>query len=265
MSKNNKKILQEELKQLQIENQILKKGLNKSVKSSPWEIINSIIGIVGILGSMIALIFSIQSYSFTKDISPLSYSFDVSSKIVSFVSPDKNADISYNVSDIIIELDNQPGEISEIYISNIFNEDIDIHNCEYNDIKTLVLNDDLMLRYKCVKNAKKTTLNIGFSKFEKLTSGYFFIVFKSYSGDYYYNIVHYITSDDTKFDKETNLYNVDCNIDFYKMSDIYDRNKLTELCININKKDYTDTPIDIKEYTSQIEKDYNLLKSKLEG
>ena len=267
----NKKELQEEVKKLQTENDILTQEINKPQKSSFWEIINSIIGTIGIIGSIIALIISLSANSFTKTVSPLTYSFDVSNKNSTNIMPAlENNDVIYNISDIVINIDNEPGSISNLYIARLYTSEtnkqvIDIRQCEEGNDVGVVFDTNFILKYNYEVNNRSAKFSTGFNSLGNEKYGYFFIILKSYSGNYYYNIVHYIINDTPQIDEETGLNLINTQTELLKITDIYDRDKIKSICTEINSKNYITSKIDIDDYIIKLENDYKLLKDKLEG
>lgn len=229
-------------------------------------VISILLSLIGLGCSIAAIILSQNANDFAKDISPLTYSFEVKENIAQNIVPSETADISFNVSNIKINIDNEPGKISNIYIAYVYDNDaVDIRSCEPGIDKAIVFDKSFMLKYNYDIQSKTTIFSTGFSRLDKEKFGYFFIILKSYSGDYYYNIIHYITDDETYLDEESKLYFVDTKTNGLKISEIYDQEEMKSLCNDINNKKYIEKPIELNEYINQLENDYKFLKSKLEG
>lgn len=218
---------------------------------------------LSIITSIVALFVSGISYSFTKSISPLTYFCEESSKTIANTAADENAEVTYNISSMDITINNSPGAVAEIYLADVTNEKVDIYCIQKKDLDGIILNDQLMLLCRYTKSLSKVKLRINFSSPPALRSGYFFVIFKSYSGNYYYNIIHYIAEDTSYMSGPLRIVEVDT--DFLKMQNIYSRGEIQVLCDEINQKNYTKNQVDVDSYTQQIENDYQKIKSKLEN
>lgn len=223
--------------------------------------LNIFTSVVSLLLAIVAIFLSYDANSFSKNLSPLTYSYDISKSVAVNISKDSTADTSYNISDIIIDLNDNPGKIAEIYIADVSNNTIDIHNCQYKVPEIFVLSNNLIVKFEY----RKKEIKIGFNKFEKLKSGYFFLILKSFSGEYYYNILHYITDDKSEYDEENKLYFTNTKIDFWKILNIYDQNEMKRICDEINSKSYTIDKLNYRQYLLQIESDFKMLKEKIES
>lgn len=218
---------------------------------------------ISIITSIVALIVSGISYSFTKSISPLTYFCEENSKTIANTAADESAEVTYNISSMDITINNFPGAVAEIYLADVANEKVDIYCIQKKDSDGIILNDQLMLFCRYTKSISKVTLSINFSNPPALKSGYFFVIFKSYSGNYYYNIIHYIAADTSYMSDSLRIVEVDT--EFLKMQNIYSRGEIQLLCDEINQKNYTKNQVDVDSYTQQIENDYQKIKSKLEN
>lgn len=231
---------------------------------------NLFISIGSLLFAIFAIILSYNANSFSKETSPLTYSYEFVKNDALNLYPSIDSDVYYNISDIVIDINNNPGKISKAYIAQVGSDEngndfADIRCCERDSDTVIVFDDNFALKYRYVDKSRTAKLSIGFNDFNKDKYGHFFIIFKSYSGDYYYNIVHYITDDERYYDETTGFYFVDTNTNFLDISDIYNRNEIALLCDDINHKDYVTHEINMDEYTNQLENEYKLLKDKLEG
>ncbi len=239
---------------------------NSNNKTSKREkiikILKVLISFLNIGMSIIALLLSGISYSFTKSISPLTYYCEESSKTIANAAADENAEVTYNISSMDITINNSPGSVADIFLADVTDEKVDIYCIQKKDLDGITLNDHLMLLCKYTKSVSKVELRINFSSPPALRSGYFFVIFKSYSGDYYYNIIHYIAEDTSYMSGPLRI--VDVNTEFLKIHSIYSRGEIQLLCDEINQKNYTKNQVDVDSYTQQIENDYQKIKSKLE-
>lgn len=234
-----------------------------------YDRMNFIISISSLFFSIIALILSYNANSFSKDMSPLNYSYEFIKNDSTNVVPSIKSDVMYNISDIVININNNPGKISNVYIAYV-NIDadgehfVDIRCCKEDIDEGLVINNNLVLKYKYIVERQNAKLSVGFNEFNKKNYGHFFIILKSYSGDYYYNVVHYINDDEPYYSENTGLYFLDTKTDFFNIKEIYDRNKITLLCNEINSKKYINSRIYADEYTNQFENEYKIIKEKIE-
>lgn len=243
---------------------------NKPKKVSINEIVNTFNSAIGILLSIIAIILASNANSFSKDMSPLTYSYEFVNRDPFNISTNPNSNVSYNVSDIVITIENNPGKISDAYIAYVDSDKdgenfIDIRHCEQGSDIGILFKEYFILKYKYIVKSSDTELSIGFNDFREEKYGHFFIVFKSYSGNYYYNMIHYVINDEAEYDESTCLYLVNTKTDFINMTDIYSLDKMAKICDDINNKKYIQKPIELNDYINQLENDYKLLKSKLEG
>lgn len=246
-----------------IKNKHLNRETPVSLKIKIKKILKCFGNAISIITSIIALILSGISYAFTKNISPLIYTYTVSEDVMVQVSSIKAESVQYNLSDVAIDINNRHGEVAEVFIASVIENKIDIYNCLNDELKITTLNGT-MFKYTRSKSISQTHLRIGFSQISALESGYFFIIFKSYSGQYYYNLLHYIANDTSNSIDANGIVLSEVNITFHEIHEIYNRNSIQNLCDSINTKTYTKNQIGVDDYTKKIEEDYQAIKSKIE-
>ncbi len=221
------------------------------------------IDVISFIVSGIALVVSFRSLYFARQTSPLIYSCPAAESVMGQVSSGKDTDVNYNLTSADIVIENYPGKIAEVYIASIWNDKVDIYNCERENQRITLIND-LMLKYEREDGICNTKLSVGFAGESTGDFGYFFLIFKSYAGEYYYNVVHYIKDNTSTIESDGVLY-TSVNTFFLKMQDVYNRNIMQMLCDEIKRQNYAeDQQFDVDSYTKQIENDYQIIKSKFE-
>lgn len=260
MSKRSKK------KKINRNNKLIDPATNNKIKEKKMNAKN-ILNCFNILISLTALIVSITAYSFSKSISPLTYTFDNEITEIVNISQDELSDVNYSISDISITINKGRGNIDEIYIAHILDGKLDLFRCKYGDFEGAVLNEEFMFKYRIDKNISNWKFDMTFNQLTSKKTGYFFIVFKAYSGNYYYNLIHYIMDDEKSFNEEAGLYFINTKTKFLKLQDIYNQYEIKTLCDEINSKKYNQNnkQIDYNSYQLEIENDYKILKEKVES
>lgn len=238
------------------EKALIKKGESKGKKSKIFK------AIVSFLLSLITIILSLSAYDFSKKISPFTYSYSVEENITFNISNSVSSNANYNITPLKVNIKNATGDIDNISIAYLKDGILDIQSGEYKKEATFNFEKGLAVRLTYSGEFKNTKLEIRFNDFFTDCNGYFFIIFKSYSGDYYYNVLHYIKEDEKHYDESTGLYFIDVNTRFFRIQDIYNRSLMNELCTIINEN--SDSEIKVDDYIAKIEQDYNLIKSKIE-
>lgn len=220
-----------------------------------------IISILSILLSVTALVISIMAYNRSRQIEPFTYEFSVENENTLNASVTEDS-VDYNITPLNIHIENGTGDIDEIIIAYVKDGIIDIKSNTFKSDFACNFEKGLIVYLKYSGSGDDIDISMGFNDLNSDCSGYFFVIFKSYEGEYYYNIVHHVKEKSYQYDKTSKLYWINVDTRFFRNYDIYDRSLMSELCTIINEN--SGSEINLDDYIAQIEQDYNLIKSKIE-
>lgn len=238
------------------------KGAIKIQKFIECPIYKLIIGILSILLSVTALIISCIAFNHSRQIEPFTYEFSVENEDTLNVSVTEDASVDYNITPLNLHIENGTGDIDEILIAYVKDGVIDIKSNTFRNDFECNFEKGLMVYFRYSGSGDNIDIKVGFNDLNSDCSGYFFVIFKSYDGEYYYNIVHHIKEKSYQYDDNSKLYWINVDTRFFRNYDIYDRSLMNELCTIINEN--SDSKINLDDYIDQIEQDYYLIKSKIE-
>lgn len=153
-------------------NNINGKSKNQDKKSKNFfnrDNINLFTSVVSLVVAIVALFLSCDANSFSRNLSPLTYSFEFKEDKAANITMPSNPDMLYNISDIVIKINNNPGKISNAYIATVCNEEessfVDIRNCVQDSDNLIQFNEHFLLKYRYVVGNKMAKLSIGFNDF----------------------------------------------------------------------------------------------------
>ncbi len=214
--------------------------------------------------SCIAITISFSSYYYSQKVSPLTYTLPTESIKTEYIANKKTPNVFYNIEQKNIEIIKDTGEISQIYFASVNNGTVEIQGCNYKDEHAIFsFENGLNILYYFDHNA-----NIGFNWFDSANescykTNYFYVIIKSYSGDYYYNFISFYIDSDTK-DNNDGTTTIIVNSKICKIEDLYNSQIINNLTEKINLEKYMDNKITSSTYRTNIEKDYFLIKEKLQ-
>mgnify|MGYP005754649565 FL=1 len=221
-----------------------------------------VIGILSVLLSIIALITSCIAFNRSRQIEPFTYELSVNNENTLSASITENSPVDYNITPLKIHIKNGTGDINEIIVAYVRDGVIDIKSNPFRSNFGCDFEKGLIAYFNYSGNKNNVDINVGFNDLNSDCKGYFFVIFKSYEGEYYYNIIHYVKERTSQYDEDSELYWTNVDTRFFRIYDIYNRYLIADLCSVINEN--SDSNILVDDYSAQLEQDYNLIKSKIE-
>lgn len=236
-----------------------KKTFNDITESAGFKFFNSFFSI---LISFVALIISCIACCHSEKVEPFTYEFSVENENTLSASITENSPVDYNITPLNIHIQNGTGDIDEIIVAFVRDRVIDIKSNPFRNDFECNFEKGLMAYFKYSGSGDNIDINVGFNDLNSNRNGYFFVIFKSYEGEYYYNIIHYVKEQTSQYDEDSKLYWTNVDTRFFRIYDIYNRGLISDLCSVINEN--SDSNILVDDYINQLEQDYNLIRSKIE-